>query len=55
MSEADREGLFKSQADALLLKRVGEAEDVALAFVYLMKQQFGTGQNITIDGGAVLV
>jgi len=55
MSAADREGLFKSQADALLLKRVGEAEDVALAFVYLMKQQFATGQNIVIDGGAVLV
>ena len=55
LSDADREGLYKSQADALLLKRVGEADDVALAFIYLMKQQFGTGQNITIDGGAVLV
>ncbi|MDB5089512.1 MAG: NAD(P)-dependent dehydrogenase, short-chain alcohol dehydrogenase family [Mucilaginibacter sp.] len=55
LSDADREGLYKSQADALLLRRVGEAEDIALAFLYLMKQQFGTGQNITIDGGAVLV
>ncbi|HVW95501.1 MAG TPA: SDR family oxidoreductase [Mucilaginibacter sp.] len=55
MSDADREALFQSQANALLLKRVGEAEDVALAFLYLMKQQFGTGQNIVIDGGAVLV
>jgi len=55
MSEADREGLFQSQADSLLLKRVGEAEDVALAYIYLMKQQFVTGQNIVIDGGAVLV
>jgi NAD(P)-dependent dehydrogenase (short-subunit alcohol dehydrogenase family) len=55
MNEADREGLFKSQADALLLKRVGEAEDIALAFLYLMKQQFGTGQNIIVDGGAVLI
>jgi hypothetical protein len=25
------------------------------AFVYLMKQSFATGQNIVIDGGAVLV
>lgn len=55
LSEANREGLFKSQAEGLLLKRVGEAEDVAIAFVYLMKQQFATGQNIVIDGGAVLV
>ena len=55
MSESDREGLYKSQADALLLKRVGESEDIALAFVYLMKQSFTTGQNIVVDGGAVLV
>lgn len=55
MTEADRESLFQSQADTLLLKRAGEAEDVALAFVYLMKQQFTTGQNIVVDGGAVLV
>jgi NAD(P)-dependent dehydrogenase (short-subunit alcohol dehydrogenase family) len=55
MNESDREGLFKSQADALLLKRVGEAEDIALAFLYLMKQQFGTGQSIIVDGGAVLI
>jgi NAD(P)-dependent dehydrogenase (short-subunit alcohol dehydrogenase family) len=41
--------------DSLLVRRVGEAEDIAQAFLYLMKQQFGTGQNIVIDGGAVLV
>jgi NAD(P)-dependent dehydrogenase (short-subunit alcohol dehydrogenase family) len=39
----------------LLLKRVGEADDIALAFTYLIKQQYGTGQNIVVDGGAVLV
>lgn len=55
LSEVDREGLYQSQADALLLKRVGEAEDIALAFVYLMKQSFTTGQNIVVDGGAALV
>ncbi|MDN3584693.1 SDR family oxidoreductase [Mucilaginibacter flavus] len=55
MPQSDREGLFKAMEDTLLLKRVGQAEDVALAYVYLMKQQFGTGQNITVDGGTVLV
>lgn len=55
MSDADREGLYQSVGDSLLVKRVGEAEDIALAFLYLMKQQFGTGQNIIIDGGFVLV
>jgi len=55
MSEADREHLFTTIGNSLLVKRVGEAADIALAFVYLMKQSFGTGQNIVVDGGAVLV
>jgi NAD(P)-dependent dehydrogenase (short-subunit alcohol dehydrogenase family) len=55
MSDADREALYKNTGDALLLKRVGEADDIALAFTYLIKQQYGTGQNIVVDGGAVLV
>lgn len=55
MSEKDREALYQSMEKTLLLKRAGRADDVALAFVYLMKQQFGTGQNIMIDGGTVLV
>jgi NAD(P)-dependent dehydrogenase (short-subunit alcohol dehydrogenase family) len=54
-SETDRENLYKSVGDSLLTKRVGEAEDIALAFLYLMKQQYGTGQNLIIDGGGVLV
>jgi len=55
MSDNDRENLYKNVGDSLLVKRVGESEDIALAFLYLMKQHFGTGQNIVIDGGAVLV
>lgn len=55
MAEADRDNLYKTVGDSLPLRRVGEAEDIAQAFLYLMKQPFGTGQNIVIDGGAVLV
>lgn len=55
MSEEQREGLFKAMDETLLVKRVGLAEDVALGFIYLMKQQFGTGQNVVIDGGTLLV
>jgi NAD(P)-dependent dehydrogenase (short-subunit alcohol dehydrogenase family) len=55
MTESDRENLYTTVGDSLLVKRVGEAEDIAQAFLYLMKQRFGTGQNLVIDGGAVLV
>jgi NAD(P)-dependent dehydrogenase (short-subunit alcohol dehydrogenase family) len=55
MSQENKTSLFQSMADSLLVGRVGQAEDVALAFVYLMKQSFGTGQNLVVDGGALLV
>lgn len=55
LSESDREGLYTNVGNALPLKRVGEAEDVAEAFLYTMKQKFGTGQIIGVDGGTVLV
>ena len=55
MAELDRENLYKTVGDSMLVKRVGEAEDIAQTFLYLMKQRFGTGQNIVVDGGAVLV
>lgn len=55
LSETDREGFYKYLESTLLLKRVGEAEDIAQAFVYLMKQSYMTGQSMIIDGGAILV
>ncbi|WP_395763124.1 SDR family oxidoreductase [Elizabethkingia anophelis] len=55
MDDADREGFFKHLENTLLLKRVGKPEDIAQAFVYLMKQTYTTGQSLVIDGGAVLV
>lgn len=55
MTNEDRESLYQSVGVSLPVQRVGEAEDVAQTFLYLMKQQFGTGQNIVVDGGTVLV
>jgi len=54
-SEAERTQIFKTAGETSLVKLVGEAEDVALGFIYLMKQRFVTGQNLVVDGGAVLV
>ncbi|HET6252517.1 MAG TPA: SDR family oxidoreductase [Puia sp.] len=55
MPEANREGLFTAMATSLPAGRIGEAEDVARAFLYLMQQSFGTGQCLLVDGGTVLV
>lgn len=55
MPESDREGLYQSVSNSVLAKRVGEAEDVAEGFIYLMKQKHGTGQSLVIDGGTLLV
>lgn len=55
MSNDDRKGFYNYLKSSLLLKRIGEAEDIALAFVYLMKQPYTTGQSLVIDGGGVLV
>jgi len=55
LTETDRTHLFQTIGDSLPVKHLGEAEDIALTFLYLMKQPFMTGQGIVIDGGAVLV
>jgi NAD(P)-dependent dehydrogenase (short-subunit alcohol dehydrogenase family) len=55
LADGDREGLYDSVRDALPLHRVGEVEDVALAYVYAMQQRHGTGSIIRVDGGTVLV
>jgi NAD(P)-dependent dehydrogenase (short-subunit alcohol dehydrogenase family) len=55
MPEADRESYFKTLGDTVLVRRIGEAEDIAQTFVYLMKQGYTTGQALVVDGGAVLI
>jgi NAD(P)-dependent dehydrogenase (short-subunit alcohol dehydrogenase family) len=55
MTEANCADLFSTVGNSLLVKRVGAAEDIAQAFLYLMKQTFGTRQNLIVDSGALLV
>ncbi|KAA0998294.1 SDR family oxidoreductase [Paraburkholderia panacisoli] len=55
MSNADRESLYDHIAGKMPVQRVGEASDVAQAYLYLMQQGFSTGQVIVVDGGHVLV
>jgi NAD(P)-dependent dehydrogenase (short-subunit alcohol dehydrogenase family) len=51
----DREGLYRDVGAKLLTGRVGEADEVAETYLYLMRQTFSTGQVVTVDGGGVLV
>lgn len=53
--EAAREQLFKSAAATLPVRHIADADEVASAYTYLMKQTFSTGEVIVVDGGGVLV
>ena len=55
MSSAEREQLFESVGKRLPVGRVGEAQDVAQAYLFLMREEFATGQTVVVDGGTVLV
>ena len=55
MSSEEREQLFESVGKRLPVGRVGEAHDIAQAYLFLMKEEFCTGQTVVVDGGTVLV
>lgn len=55
MSEADREDFFDQIGSKLLTGTVGNADDLAEAYLYLMRGAFTTGQILIVDGGSLLV
>jgi hypothetical protein len=55
MTAAERERLYESVGSSLPVGRVGEAYDIAQAYLFLMKEEFSTGQTLIVDGGTVLV
>lgn len=55
MGEAERENLFESVGKSLPVGRVGEADEIAQAYLFLMQEGFSTGQTVIVDGGTVLV
>jgi NAD(P)-dependent dehydrogenase (short-subunit alcohol dehydrogenase family) len=55
MPEAEREAMYRETAHRLPVGRVGEAQDLAQTYLYLMQEPYSTGQVIVVDGGAVLV
>ncbi|ACU60949.1 short-chain dehydrogenase/reductase SDR [Chitinophaga pinensis DSM 2588] len=55
LCEADREDFFEQVGKKLLTGRVGDAENLAEAYLYLMRGAFTTGQILVVDGGSLLV
>jgi NAD(P)-dependent dehydrogenase (short-subunit alcohol dehydrogenase family) len=52
--EAEREAMYETVGAALPVGRVGEAEDIAQTYLYLMGNHYSTGQTVVVDGGGVL-
>lgn len=55
MPELEREMLFNKVGSKLLTGKIGDANDLAEAYLYLMRGSFTTGQIIVVDGGSLLV
>ncbi len=50
-----KEDLYRDVGAKLLVGRVGEASEIAETYLYLMRQNYSTGQIVVVDGGGVLV
>jgi NAD(P)-dependent dehydrogenase (short-subunit alcohol dehydrogenase family) len=50
-----RDHLVKTATETLPVGRIGEPEDVAEAYLYLMRGGYSTGTIVRVDGGGVLV
>jgi NAD(P)-dependent dehydrogenase (short-subunit alcohol dehydrogenase family) len=55
MTAAEQERLYESVGSSLPVGRVGEAHDIAQAYLFLLQEEFSTGQILVVDGGTVLV
>ena len=55
ISAEARETMYAETAQRLPARRVGQAEDIAHAVLYLAGNGFVTGSTILVDGGAVYV
>jgi len=54
-TDSEREKMFAYFGGALPVGHVGEAEEIANTYLYLMTQTYSTGQCIVVDGGGGLV
>lgn len=50
-----REALFAEAGAKLPVGRIGEADEIAQAYLFLMQSGFTTGEMLALDGGGRLV
>ena len=55
MPEADRAAMYAQRAQQLPVKHIGEVDDLAQTYLYLLRQPYSTGQAVVVDGGGMLV
>ncbi|KOY17866.1 SDR family oxidoreductase [Paenibacillus xylanivorans] len=53
--EEHRNTMYENVGESLPVGRIGEPEDGAEAFLYLMRENYSTGQIVVVDGGSILV
>ncbi|RKP49361.1 SDR family oxidoreductase [Trinickia fusca] len=54
LSDEARQGLYDGAAARLPARRVGQAEDIANAVVYLATTPYATGSTVLVDGGGAI-
>ena len=54
MEDKEREKLFNLVGEQLPIGRVAEIEDIAPAYINIIRSTYITGTNIPINGGALL-
>jgi NAD(P)-dependent dehydrogenase (short-subunit alcohol dehydrogenase family) len=54
-TEEDRKAFYEGEVRRLPVRRVGEAADIAAAFLYFMTNPYATGNVLNVDGGGALV
>ncbi|MCJ2090845.1 SDR family oxidoreductase [Methylobacterium sp. E-005] len=52
--ESEREAMYAAAGERLPVGRVGSPEDLAEAYLFLMREAFATGQTLVVDGGGLV-
>ena len=54
-TDTARRDLYRNEEQRLPVRRVGEAGEIAMAYLYLMENSYATGTVVAVDGGGALV